>query len=107
MNSGNNSLVELVYNNKKEVNGSNRKPLLKRQMFKQEFKQLRCIFIPPFLRNTIFSCFIAFTVTSSYYTLYLWLPEIFRRFSIFQNENSNFCAILKDNSSSFQNKVRQ
>ena len=35
---------------------------------------------PPHLRNTLLACAIQFGLTSSYYTLMVWFPELFNRF---------------------------
>lgn len=34
---------------------------------------------PPYLRNTVLACAIQFGLTSSYYTLMVWFPELFTR----------------------------
>ncbi|XP_043250593.1 synaptic vesicle glycoprotein 2B-like isoform X2 [Colletes gigas] len=52
---------------------------------------------PPFLCRTIVVCLIACFVTSSYYTLTLWLPELFHRYADFQeaypNETASVCTL--------------
>lgn len=34
---------------------------------------------PPYLKNTLLACGIQFGLTSSYYTLMVWFPELFTR----------------------------
>ncbi|XP_053984496.1 synaptic vesicle glycoprotein 2C-like isoform X2 [Hylaeus volcanicus] len=52
---------------------------------------------PPFLCRTIVVCLIACFVTSAYYTLTLWLPELFHRYADFQeqfpNETASVCTL--------------
>ncbi|XP_051169177.1 synaptic vesicle glycoprotein 2B-like isoform X2 [Leptopilina boulardi] len=106
LNSENSALIELTHKNKEENNNFNKENILIRKIC-NELKQLMCIFKKPFLKNTLFACFTAFTITSSFYALYLWLPEIFQRFATFdaknKGKNSNFCTISKDTFSSIQN----
>ena len=40
----------------------------------------------PYLRNTLLACGIQFGLTSSYYTLMVWFPELFTRFEQFEHE---------------------
>ncbi|XP_008544409.1 synaptic vesicle glycoprotein 2C isoform X1 [Microplitis demolitor] len=42
---------------------------------------------PPYLRNTALACAIQFGLTSSYYTLMVWFPELFTRFEEFEAEH--------------------
>lgn len=52
---------------------------------------------PPFLCRTIVVCLIACFVTSAYYTLTLWLPELFHRYADFQqaypNQTASVCTL--------------
>lgn len=67
-----------------------------------ELKQTKAVLKPPLLLNTFFSCVTAFFVTASYFSIYLWLPEIFQRFTEFEEKNKNetltisFCAVSQD-----------
>ena len=98
MNSGNSSVIEMIDKSRnklliKQVNPSTK------TMISNELKRLKCILTPPYLKNTFFSCTTSFFIISSYYALYLWLPEIFQRFADFdaQNENGStkFCAVAE------------
>lgn len=40
----------------------------------------------PYLRNTLLACGIQFGLTSSYYTLMVWFPELFTRYIIFRRK---------------------
>ncbi|XP_043479690.1 synaptic vesicle glycoprotein 2C-like [Leptopilina heterotoma] len=108
--SNNTALTELVNKNKEEteeIENLSKNVTVKSQIG-NELEQIRSIFKPPFLKNTLLACITAFTVTSSFYALYLWLPEIFQRFANFQaehsGENSNFCSISKDTFSTIKSK---
>lgn len=37
----------------------------------------------PYLKNTLLACGIQFGLTSSYYTLMVWFPELFTRYIMF------------------------
>ncbi|XP_076294067.1 synaptic vesicle glycoprotein 2B isoform X1 [Lasioglossum baleicum] len=58
---------------------------------------------PPYLRNTLLTCGIQFGLTSSYYTLMVWFPELFTRFEQFEHQNpgetTSVCIVsaLSDN----------
>ncbi|CAH0389528.1 unnamed protein product, partial [Bemisia tabaci] len=45
------------------------------------------LFYPPYRKNTILACLIQFGITSSYYTLMLWFPELFNRFDHYEREH--------------------
>ncbi|XP_011495875.1 PREDICTED: synaptic vesicle glycoprotein 2C-like [Ceratosolen solmsi marchali] len=40
---------------------------------------------PPYVKNTLLACGIQFGLTSSYYTLMVWFPELFTRFEEFED----------------------
>ncbi|XP_058794888.1 synaptic vesicle glycoprotein 2B-like [Phymastichus coffea] len=52
---------------------------------------------PPYLKNTLLSCAIQFGLTSSYYTLMVWFPELFTRFEDFAdthpNQDASVCIV--------------
>lgn len=49
--------------------------------------QTRTLFSQPYLKNTILTCLIQFGLTSSYYTLMIWFPELFDRFEDYEKNN--------------------
>lgn len=53
----------------------------------------------PHLRNTILTCAIQFGLTTSYYTLMIWFPELFYRFEEFETENPGVSASVCEVSS--------
>lgn len=57
--------------------------LHKRKDLKVLFAEIRdltsALCKPPYLRNTVLACAIQFGLTSSYYTLMVWFPELFTR----------------------------
>ncbi|XP_012284239.1 synaptic vesicle glycoprotein 2C isoform X2 [Orussus abietinus] len=65
--------------------------LHKRKDLKVLFSEVKDLTIalckPPHLRNTILACAIQFGLTSSYYTLMVWFPELFTRFEEFERNN--------------------
>lgn len=99
LSSENEKLVELVQNTEKEEEMQKSEKLITRII--NQLKQLKFIFKPPVLKTSLLACCTAFTVTSSYYVFYLWLPEIFQRFAKFEagsEEISTFCKISSDSS---------
>ncbi|XP_043289400.1 synaptic vesicle glycoprotein 2B-like [Venturia canescens] len=52
---------------------------------------------PPYLQNTLLACAIQFGLTSSYYTLMVWFPELFTRFEEFEldypGESTSVCIV--------------
>lgn len=52
---------------------------------------------PPYLKNTLLACGIQFGLTSSYYTLMVWFPELFTRFEDFEHahpgETTSVCIV--------------
>ncbi|XP_011313814.1 synaptic vesicle glycoprotein 2C [Fopius arisanus] len=67
------------------------------QMVAQYTKQTKEIIKPPYLKTTILMAIASYTVTSPYFTLIFWLPEIFRRYSIFEEiypgKSASVCTI--------------
>lgn len=66
-------------------------------MIKDIWMKTVMILKPPFLCRTIVVCLIACFVTSAYYTLTLWLPELFHRYADFQesypNQTASVCTL--------------
>lgn len=96
-NSENNNLTDLVHRimhteEKEEVTEKSF-----RLMIKEIYSKTMMILKPPFLCRTIVLCLIACFVTSSYYTLTLWLPELFHRYADFQeaypNQTASVCTL--------------
>lgn len=96
-NSENNNLTDLVHRimhteEKEEVTEKSF-----RLMIKEIYSKTMTILKPPFLCRTIVLCLIACFVTSSYYTLTLWLPELFHRYADFQeaypNQTASVCTL--------------
>lgn len=52
-----------------------------------------------YLKSISVACIIGFLELSSYYSLLLWLPEIFERFALFEqhypNETTSICSVSK------------
>ncbi|XP_063987073.1 synaptic vesicle glycoprotein 2C-like isoform X1 [Diachasmimorpha longicaudata] len=68
-----------------------------RQMVSQYMRQTKEIIKPPHLKTTILMSIASYTVTAPYYTLIFWLPEIFLRYSIFEElypeKTASVCTI--------------
>ncbi|CAL7938925.1 unnamed protein product [Xylocopa violacea] len=96
-NSGNNNLNDLVHRimHTKEKEDVSEKSF--EVMIKDIYKKTMMILKPPFLCRTIVVCLIACFVTSSYYTLTLWLPELFHRYADFEeaypNQTASVCTL--------------
>ena len=108
MNSDDCSIVELVKQARGELSVEKKKT---KSCFRTKFvKELNHVGSVLKLKNTLFACIVAFCLTSSYYTLFMWFPEIFQRFADFDAQHlngcsSNICTISSKNYSSESNKV--
>lgn len=64
---------------------------------KESWEQTLILFKPPHLKPTILTCLIQFGLTSGYYTLMMWFPELFNRFDKFEelhpNETASVCVV--------------
>ncbi|XP_076178065.1 synaptic vesicle glycoprotein 2B isoform X2 [Ptiloglossa arizonensis] len=96
-NCGNNNLNDLVH---RIMHMRNREDVDEKSfqlMIKDIWTKTVMILKPPFLCRTIVMCLIACFVTSSYYTLTLWLPELFHRYADFQemypNQTASVCTL--------------
>lgn len=49
---------------------------------------------PPHLKNTVLACLIQFGITTSYYTLMIWFPELFYRYEAFERHHPGDSASL-------------
>ena len=96
-NCGNNNLNDLVHRimHTKEHDGSEEMSF--KLMTEDICRKTMMILKPPFLCRTVIVCLIACFVTSSYYTLTLWLPELFHRYADFQeaypNQTASVCTL--------------
>ncbi|XP_014284287.1 synaptic vesicle glycoprotein 2B [Halyomorpha halys] len=57
----------------------------------------KTLFKPPYRKKTLLSCSISFGVTSCYYTLMLWFPELFTRFEYYSvlhpGQSASVCEV--------------
>ncbi|GLV41149.1 uncharacterized protein CBL_04673 [Carabus blaptoides fortunei] len=75
----------MEYPSQKSVrNLSIRKPKELKLLLGEIWEQTKALCKPPHLRYTIITCLIQFGLTSSYYTLMIWFPELFYRFEEFE-----------------------
>nr|XP_033332848.1 synaptic vesicle glycoprotein 2A-like isoform X1 [Megalopta genalis] len=97
-NSGNNNLNDLVHRimHMKELKEETEERSFN-AMIGDIWMKTVMILKPPFLCRTIVVCSIACFVTSAYYTLTLWLPELFHRYADFQeaypNQTASVCTL--------------
>ncbi|XP_076624393.1 synaptic vesicle glycoprotein 2C isoform X2 [Colletes latitarsis] len=96
-NCGNNNLNDLVHQIMHTRDEDNEEEKSFQLMINDIWTKTVMILKPPFLCRTIVVCLIACFVTSSYYTLTLWLPELFHRYADFQeaypNETASVCTL--------------
>ncbi|XP_022188783.1 synaptic vesicle glycoprotein 2B isoform X2 [Nilaparvata lugens] len=64
---------------------------------KESWEQTTILFKTPHLKPTVLTCLIQFGLTSGYYTLMMWFPELFNRFDKFEilhpNETASVCDV--------------
>ncbi|KAF5302437.1 hypothetical protein FQR65_LT08526 [Abscondita terminalis] len=74
-----------------------RKPKELRILLLEIWEQTKALCKAPHLKYTVISCLIQFGVTTSYYTLMIWFPELFYRFEEFENlhpgEHASVCEV--------------
>lgn len=76
-----------------------RKPKHLKVFFQEIWDQTKALCKPPHLRNTVLTCLIQFGLTTSYYTLMVWFPELFYRFEEFETAYPGQSASVCDVSS--------
>ncbi|XP_031631215.1 synaptic vesicle glycoprotein 2C-like [Contarinia nasturtii] len=76
---------------------SMRKPKEVKMLVSEIWQQTMTLCRPPHLRNTALTCAIQFGLTTSYYTLMIWFPELFYRFEEFEHlhpgESASVCEV--------------
>lgn len=101
MNTGNDPETYPVKSLQEKPNAPEKSPrklkLLKRKdlkvLFSEVWDMTKALCRPPYRRNTILSCAIQFGLTSSYYTLMVWFPELFTRYDIRSCDHYVTCSI--------------
>ena len=78
---------------------SMRKPKHLKLLMAEIWEQTKLLCRPPHLRNTVLTCLIQFGLTTSYYTLMIWFPELFYRFEEYEQRYHNLSASVCDVSS--------
>ncbi|GJQ74263.1 hypothetical protein Trydic_g19164 [Trypoxylus dichotomus] len=61
-----------------------RKPKELKLLLQEIWAQTKALMKPPHAKYTIITCLIQFGLTSSYYTLMIWFPELFYRFEEYE-----------------------
>ncbi|KAK9754895.1 Sugar transporter [Popillia japonica] len=61
-----------------------RKPKELKLLLQEIWMQTKALLKPPHVKYTVITCLIQFGLTSSYYTLMIWFPELFYRFEEFE-----------------------
>ncbi|XP_077297018.1 synaptic vesicle glycoprotein 2B-like [Arctopsyche grandis] len=82
-------------------NLSMRKPKDLKRLFSEIWDQTKSLCKPPHRKYTILTCLIQFGLTTSYYTLMVWFPELFNRFEefeeMFPNRTGSVCEVSSIN----------
>lgn len=98
-NSGNSSLVGFVNRATHASDKQQTDERSLRTMVKQIIGDTILVVKPPYLIRTILICLISCLIMSSYYTLTLWLPELFHRYANFEmnfpNESATVCTLTR------------
>ncbi|XP_065169374.1 synaptic vesicle glycoprotein 2C-like isoform X2 [Atheta coriaria] len=76
-----------------------RKPKELKLLLQEIWEQTKALCKPPYLRYTVLTCLIQFGLTSSYFTLMIWFPELFYRFEEFESLHPGQSASVCDVSS--------
>lgn len=92
-----NTIME-THNRSKRTLSMRKKKHLK-ILFIEIWEQTKALCTKPHLKNTILTCFIQFGITSSYYTLMIWFPELFDRFEQYEVKFADTSASVCDVSS--------
>lgn len=84
----NNSSIETITKMNKNIRKlSIRRPKELKMLLNEIWQQTKTLCKPPHFKNTALSCAIQFGLTSSYYTLMVWFPELFTRFEDYETAN--------------------
>ncbi|XP_045494468.1 synaptic vesicle glycoprotein 2C-like isoform X1 [Colias croceus] len=67
-----------------------------KRLFSEIWTQTKALCRPPYLKYTILTCLIQFGLTTSYYTLMIWFPELFNRYEEFEHRFPNTSASVCD-----------
>lgn len=76
-----------------------KKPKHLKLLLKEVMEQTKALCEPPHLRNTLLTCAIQFGLTTSYYTLMIWFPELFDRFQAYEQKHGDVPVSVCDVSS--------
>ncbi|XP_022909422.1 synaptic vesicle glycoprotein 2B-like [Onthophagus taurus] len=83
-----------------------RKPKELKMLIAEIWAQTKALCKAPHLKYTIITCLIQFGLTTSYYTLMIWFPELFYRFEEFETMHPGESASVCDVSASVTNATR-
>lgn len=74
-----------------------RKPKEMKRLLSEIWDQTKQLCRPPHLKNTVLTCLIQFGLTTSYFTLMIWFPELFNRYEeyehAFPGESASVCDV--------------
>ncbi|SPP88387.1 blast:Synaptic vesicle glycoprotein 2C [Drosophila guanche] len=70
-----------------------------KRLFLEIWYQTKTLYKHPYLKNSLITCAIQFCLTTSYYTLMVWFPEIFQRYDDFEKTHPGTPASVCDISS--------
>ncbi|KAL9892747.1 synaptic vesicle glycoprotein 2C-like [Glossina fuscipes] len=63
-----------------------------KELLAEIWSQTKTLYKKPYLRNNSITCGIQFCLTTSYYTLMVWFPELFQRFDEFEKQYPDVSA---------------
>uniref|UniRef100_A0A1A9ZZ58 Major facilitator superfamily (MFS) profile domain-containing protein n=1 Tax=Glossina pallidipes TaxID=7398 RepID=A0A1A9ZZ58_GLOPL len=63
-----------------------------KELLAEIWSQTKTLYKKPYLRNNSITCGIQFCLTTSYYTLMVWFPELFQRFDEFERQYPDVSA---------------
>ncbi|XP_033149199.1 synaptic vesicle glycoprotein 2C isoform X3 [Drosophila busckii] len=84
---------------KKAISLRIRKPKELKLLLSEIWSQTKTLGNVPYLERTLLTCGIQFCLTTSYYTLMVWFPELFQRFDEYDEVNPGMAASVCDVSS--------
>ncbi|XP_030379900.1 synaptic vesicle glycoprotein 2C-like isoform X3 [Scaptodrosophila lebanonensis] len=76
-----------------------RRPNELKILISEIWTQTKTLSKKPYLKNSFLTCGIQFCLTTSYYTLMVWFPELFHRFDDYEKANPGISASVCDVSS--------
>ncbi|KAK0167914.1 hypothetical protein PV327_001768 [Microctonus hyperodae] len=92
----NDPAIDNLITRAKSLNESPKRPTFRQKL--KDFSKLTLELLqPPHIKNTLLVGVVTYCITSAYFTMVFWLPEIFQRFSIFEerfpDKSASVCTV--------------